>query len=91
MELGKRLQQYREERKVTQQEMADACGLTKNYISALERGINKINANALIGYANKLDVSLDELAGRTHEDHILPELKKPWLKWMRQSRERSCN
>jgi len=38
--LGQRLQQCRESRKVTQQEMADAAGHSKNYISALEHGTN---------------------------------------------------
>ena len=52
--LGKRLQYYREQGKVTQQEMVDACGLSKNYISSLERGTNKCNVAMIIGYSKKL-------------------------------------
>ena len=75
MELGKRLQECREKRHVTQLEMAAACGLSKNYISAMERGINKCSAQTLIAYASKLDMSLDEIVG-TAKVPIIPALKK---------------
>ena len=76
MELGRRLQECREAKKITQAEMAAACGLSKNYISALERGINKCSAQTLITYASKLDMSIDELVGKTNKSDILPELSK---------------
>ena len=74
MELGKRLKECRRSCKVTQQEMAAACGLSKNYISAMERGINKCSAQTLITYANKLNMSLDELVGN-RKSAVLPELR----------------
>lgn len=74
MDLGRRLQECRQSRKVTQREMANACGLSKNYISAMERGINKCSAQTLITYANKLNMSLDELVGKK-KSAILPELR----------------
>ncbi|XCP83522.1 helix-turn-helix transcriptional regulator [Roseburia hominis] len=75
--LGQRLQMFREKGKITQQEMAIACGLTKNHISALERGCNKCSAQALISYAKKLNVSIDELTGLPSErNSILPELQQ---------------
>ena len=57
--------------------MADYCGLSKNYLSAMERGINKCNAHVLISYAKKLNVSLDVLTGlsSTGKEAIIPELK----------------
>lgn len=78
--LNKRLQDFRKEAHIQQQEMADYCGLSKNYLSAMERGINKCNAHVLISYAKKLNVSLDILTGlqsslKTETDTILPELK----------------
>lgn len=73
--LGARLQEYRIAHKVTQQEIAEACGLSKNYISAIERGVNKVNAETLIAYAQRLDVSLDELVGFEAGASILPELR----------------
>ena len=54
--------------------MAAACGLSKNYISAMERGINKCSAQTLITYANKLNMSLDELVGN-RKSAVLPELR----------------
>lgn len=78
--LGQRLQMFREKNKITQQEMAEACGLTKNHISALERGCNKCSAQALISYAQKLNVSIDELTGLpTEKNTILPELQEVLL------------
>ena len=75
MELGRRLQKYRENAKVTQKQMADACGCSKNYLSAVERGINKVNVSVLTGYARTLGMSLDELAGFETKGEILPELR----------------
>lgn len=63
LRFGQMLQRYRESAKVTQQEIADATGLTKNYISSIERGVHKCNAQAFIVYAKKCGVSLDEMAG----------------------------
>ena len=76
MELGQRLQMYRESAKVTQLEMSEFCGVSKNYLSAVERGINKVNAKVLIGYSQKLNVSMDTLAGIAPEGSILPELQQ---------------
>lgn len=63
LQFGQMLQRYRESAKVTQQEIADATGLTKNYISIIERGVHKCNAQTFIAYAKKYGVSLDEMAG----------------------------
>lgn len=63
LRFGQMLQRYRESANVTQQEIADAAGLTKNYISSIERGIHKCNAKTFIVYAKKCGASLDEMAG----------------------------
>ena len=63
LQFGQMLQGYREQAKVTQQEIADATGLTKNYISSIERGVHKCNAQTFIVYAKKCGASLDEMAG----------------------------
>src|SRR5699024_9661505 len=61
--LNRRLQEFRKERKVTQREMAEACGVTIGYLSALERGLHKCNAHILIQYGKVLKIPLDELVG----------------------------
>lgn len=68
--LGQRLQEYRIRARVTQLEIAEAAGLTKNYISAIERGMHKCNAFTLIAYSEKCDVSADILLGIEKEDEL---------------------
>ena len=63
LRFGQMLQRYREGARVTQQDIANATGLTKNYISSIERGVHKCNAQTFIAYAKKCNVSLDEMAG----------------------------
>lgn len=69
-QFGQILQSYREAAKVTQQEIAEATGLTKNYISSIERGVHKCNAQTFIAYAKKCNVSLDEMAGLTEKSKL---------------------
>ena len=72
--LGQRLQKYRELANVTQSEMGEACGLSKNYISSIERGVHKCNAKTFIAYGEKCKVSLDILAGHSDSSSVLVEL-----------------
>ncbi len=74
--LGQRLKHYRELTGVTQTEMGEMTGHTKNYISALEHGSNKMSVPTLLAYSKKLKVSLDELTGLKEEDNIIPELRE---------------
>lgn len=76
MELGQRLQMYREAQQITQQEMSEFCEVSKNYLSAVERGVNKPPVKVVIGYAQKLHVSIDTLVGLTEESAIIPELQQ---------------
>lgn len=73
--LGQRLQFYREQAGITQKEIADASGLSKNYISAIERGVHKCNAKTFIIYGKKCNLSLDLLANLDSGSVILIELK----------------
>lgn len=70
LKFGQTLKTYRERARVTQQEIADASGLSKNYISSVERGIHKCNAQTFIVYAKKCKVSLDEMAGLVEKSKI---------------------
>ena len=84
--LGERLKFYRQRGNVTQAEMADFCGLSKNHISAIERGLYSCTLKILMKYAMKLNLSLDTLAGlevneftkefTEEKPKILPELQK---------------
>ena len=48
------LQEARESRKILQSELCDSTGLTKNHISALERGVSQASIKTLMGYCDKL-------------------------------------
>lgn len=73
--IGQRLKYYREQSGITQYQMAEYASLSKNYISAIERGINTTNIQTVITYSNKLGVSVDELLDTGFSDSINPELK----------------
>lgn len=75
LEFGQRLKNFREQAGVTQLEIANSCGLTKNYISAIERGVHKCNAQTFVTYGKKCGISLDVIAGLSNETAILPELQ----------------
>lgn len=59
MKEGEVLQYYRRNAKLTQREMAKLTGLSKNYISAVERGINTINSSALLIYMKVCNIPLE--------------------------------
>lgn len=80
--VGRMLQQARESRKVLQSELCDACGLTKNHISAVERGVSQASIKMLLGYCKKLDMTPNEILGFTDDNiderlkHILNNMSK---------------
>ncbi|WP_346662568.1 helix-turn-helix transcriptional regulator [uncultured Merdimonas sp.] len=79
--LGKRLQQFRKEQHISQSEIADYCQVSLSYISTMERGIHRCNPMVLMGYSQKLNISLDTLCKLDPPDsqarsQILPELSE---------------
>ncbi len=74
--LVKRMQMYRKKYGITQTEMAKACRLSPNYVSALERGLYQPNAETLIAWAKKCGISIDELVGYKPGNKIDPELEQ---------------
>lgn len=59
--IGRRIQQYRKKKGLTQEQLAEKVGLSTNYISAVERGVNSLNRNKLIEVMNCLECSADEI------------------------------
>ena len=72
-QIGLMLQSARTAAKATQQEIADAAGLTKNHISKIERGVAKPSVETLLAYCKVLGLSPDEILDY-HGDRINPEL-----------------
>lgn len=60
---AKSLRHYRLLRKLSQEELADAAGLDRTYISMLERSIKSPSLRSMYLIARQLDVPLAELVG----------------------------
>lgn len=78
--LGLRLQKCREKKGVTQQDIANATGLSRNHISALERGVYKMNVSTLVKYCELLDMTPNELLKIGNHEHIIADLENVLLK-----------
>lgn len=66
---GALLKELRKSRKLTQQQLADAAGVERNYICYLERGASDPTLGVLIGLASGLGMTLTEFS-RQVEDTI---------------------
>lgn len=55
------LKKLREERGITQKEIAEACNVTPQYISTLERGINELDYSLALEIAQFLNATPDAL------------------------------
>lgn len=61
--IGERMAEKRKACNVTQEEIGKATGNTKNYISALERGVNKISLYTFVQYCDYLGITPNEMLG----------------------------
>ena len=59
--IGKRIKMYRMAKGLTQEELAEKIGLSRNYYSAAERGVYSLNLDKLVEIINILDCSADEI------------------------------
>lgn len=59
--VGKEIKKYRELNNLTQEELSEKIGLTRNYISLLERGTKTPRLETLIKIANALKISANTL------------------------------
>lgn len=73
--IGRLLQYAREYHKLLQSDMVESTGLTKNHISAVERGVSKASVEMLLGYCKKLEMTPNMILGYS-DTNIIPELKQ---------------
>jgi transcriptional regulator with XRE-family HTH domain len=59
--LGKRVRILRLTREMTQEDLATAAGISRNFISLIERGSHGIDVVRLLRLAAALDVPIEEL------------------------------
>ena len=68
-----RLKDLREDHDYTQQQVADAIGITQRKYSYIETGMQQLTAEVLVSLARFYAVSVDYLLGETDEPRRYPE------------------
>ena len=58
---GQRVKEIRLKQNISQEELAFRCGLSKNYISDVERGTRNVSLKSIEKIANGFAVNLKEL------------------------------
>lgn len=61
MILGKNIHKYRMENGISQEKLAEYCGLHRTYIGAVERGERNISIDNIEKIANALGVDITQL------------------------------
>lgn len=61
MNIGGKIKKYREERGLTQEELAECAGVSQAMIHYYEKGLKMPNVVALVAIAKRLNVKVDEL------------------------------
>ena len=59
--IGKRIQACRKAKGLTQEQLAERIDLSRNYLSAVERGVNQISLGKLVELMNVLECSADDI------------------------------
>lgn len=72
--LGHRLKTLREKKGITQEKMSIEAGCSKNYISAIERGVHKLTVPMLIEYCRVLQLTPNEILQITEKMDEYTEL-----------------
>jgi len=62
------IKELRETRNITQEEIAETLGVTKQFISRIENGYKVMPLAIAVEIADYLNVSLDELVGRKFKE-----------------------
>lgn len=71
MNLGKKIKQMRNQKGLTQEELADRCELTKGYISQLENNLNSPSIATLTDILSALGSNLSEFFREETEEKIV--------------------
>ena len=81
MQFSEILKDLREEKGYTQKEIASACNLSAQCISALEQGTRNPTGRTILALANFFSISADYLLGRTDEfgSVLMPSSSTPAL------------
>lgn len=61
VQIGKRIQNYRKEKKITQEQLANMVDLSVPQISYIENGKSGLSLESLVNIATALDASVDNI------------------------------
>ncbi len=75
-ELGKRIQQFRINKGLTLQELAEKTGYTKGYLSKIENTEKAPPVSTLINITKALNISMSEIFGEVKENSSICLVKK---------------
>ena len=76
MNLNKKILSLRKKEKLTQEQMADILGVTRQTISNWELDITKPDIEQILKISNTFKISIDELLGQKTNDIILNKIEK---------------
>ena len=68
--IGNRIKYYRQQKQFTQEEFAEAIGVSPGHVSRMERGIKRASLETLVEISRTLDVTLDALVGIRSQKEI---------------------
>ncbi len=88
--LSKRLREVRDEKEITQQEVADYLGITRPAYTAYETGNRQPDFDTLTKLANYFNVTTDWLLGRTNA-RAYPYIQAPHIEGDTPITEESLN
>lgn len=62
VKIGQRIQKYRSDRKLTQDQVAELAGISQKHLSRIEQGYHNPRFDMIIQIANALNIPTDALA-----------------------------
>ncbi|MGA2463520.1 MAG: helix-turn-helix transcriptional regulator [Thermodesulfobacteriota bacterium] len=71
MKIGERIRNLRELSNLTQEELAERAGLTKGFISQVERDLTSISLDSLIQILEVLDENISDFIQNDSEEKIV--------------------
>ena len=66
MSIGQNVKRLREEKGLTQVQLAEEVGIGRSYLCRIERDSATLNLNLATVIADKLDCSVEDLAAQNH-------------------------
>lgn len=68
--IGKRIKMYREQKDLTQEQVAEKAGISSKHLSRLEKGHHNPHFDMIIAIANALNVPTDAFAKDLSDDNL---------------------